>query len=480
MSHRLLPFASILFASTALAQGTMQLAWDGVTHDDLQGYRIYFDSLSGIGGAEESVDVENGTVAPPTTVTLTGLTDCTDYYVAAQSYDAAGNVSTGYSNEVSDYPRPRLQTATPATGARGATVNVTLAGSNFKSGATVAISGAGVTVQNVVVTGCDQITLELVIALDAAETARDLTVTNPSDVATTGIGMFAVAGCVVEATPDFCARLGKDCGDVTAPDNCGTARTYSCGSCTAPTSCGGGGVANVCDCTSESSTSFCTRLGKSCGDVTAADNCGTTRTYDCGTCTFPGVCGAGVPPNVCSNCEPENDSTFCARVGKDCGTLTATDNCGGTRTVGCGACVSPASCGGAGVANECGCIAESATELCLRRSAECGELTTQDNCGVSRNYNCGGCDAPEVCGGTGNANVCGDPAACVPHTCAELTSGTCGSVDDGCGGTIDCACPTPAVVEGGCSCAADVTASPALAGFALVALLYGRRRRRSG
>src|SRR5262245_49983753 len=50
--------------------------------------------------------------------------------------------------------------------------------------------------------------------------------------------------CVAETNTQFCQRLGKSCGSVTAADNCGTSRTVSnCGSCNAPTACS----ANICD-----------------------------------------------------------------------------------------------------------------------------------------------------------------------------------------------------------------------------------------
>jgi hypothetical protein len=42
-------------------------------------------------------------------------------------------------------------------------------------------------------------------------------------------------------------------------------------------------------CTAESNSVFCNRLGKECGSVTANDNCGNTRTVSsCGTCTITG------------------------------------------------------------------------------------------------------------------------------------------------------------------------------------------------
>ena len=53
----------------------------------------------------------------------------------------------------------------------------------------------------------------------------------------------------------------------------------------------------VTTCTPESNTAFCSRLGKNCGTVSGTDNCGDPRTVtSCGTCTSPQVCGAS---NVC-------------------------------------------------------------------------------------------------------------------------------------------------------------------------------------
>jgi hypothetical protein len=47
-------------------------------------------------------------------------------------------------------------------------------------------------------------------------------------------------------------------------------------------------------------------------------------------------------------CEPEDDMQFCERLGKTCGSLTETDNCGLPRSVGsCGSCEGSAG-GGAG------------------------------------------------------------------------------------------------------------------------------------
>ena len=54
---------------------------------------------------------------------------------------------------------------------------------------------------------------------------------------------FTFLGCTPETDPGFCSRLAKNCGPVTAPDNCGASRTVDCGTCTAPSTCS---ATNVC------------------------------------------------------------------------------------------------------------------------------------------------------------------------------------------------------------------------------------------
>ncbi len=64
----------------------------------------------------------------------------------------------------------------------------------------------------------------------------------------------------------------------------------------------------------------------------------------------------GLPVDGCEgSCLPELDGAFCARLGKDCGLVTAVDNCGATRTdVDCGSCTLPEVCGGGWGTNVCG------------------------------------------------------------------------------------------------------------------------------
>jgi hypothetical protein len=260
------------------------------------------------------------------------------------------------------------------------------------------------------------------------------------------IQMFGTTGaCTPESDPTFCSRLGKNCGTVSGTDNCGAARTVSsCGTCTAPNTCGGGGTANVCgfSCTPESDPTFCSRLGKNCGTVSGTDNCGAARTVSsCGTCTAPNTCGGGGTANVCGfTCTPESDPTFCSRLGKNCGTVSGTDNCGAARTVSsCGTCTAPNTCGGGGTANVCGftCTPESDPTFCSRLGKNCGTVSGTDNCGAARTVSsCGTCTAPDTCGGAGTANVCG--FACTPESdptfCSRLGK-NCGTVSgtDNCG-----------------------------------------------
>lgn len=51
------------------------------------------------------------------------------------------------------------------------------------------------------------------------------------------------SGCVAETDPGFCTRLAKNCESVTAADNCGVSRTAACGTCSGNTPlC----ISNVC------------------------------------------------------------------------------------------------------------------------------------------------------------------------------------------------------------------------------------------
>jgi hypothetical protein len=211
--------------------------------------------------------------------------------------------------------------------------------------------------------------------------------------------------CVGEGRLAFCEREGKNCGLVTARDTCGRQRTEDCGLCSGNDVCGGGGVPNVCACVPESNATLCQAAGKNCDAVEVTDRCGVTRTVSCGTCQAPQTCGGGGSANVCA-CVSETAPQFCSRLGRNCGPVTASDNCGRWRTESCGTCTAPETCGGGSTANVCACRPEADYTFCSRLGAQCGAVTGRDNCGAERTVaNCGGCAYPKSCA----SNVCASP-----------------------------------------------------------------------
>ena len=87
-------------------------------------------------------------------------------------------------------PAPTLTAISPTSGVQATTVAVTLTGTNFVSGATVAVSGSNVTVSNVTVVSATSITADFVIASTAAAGARTVTVTTSGG--TSGTQTFTI------------------------------------------------------------------------------------------------------------------------------------------------------------------------------------------------------------------------------------------------------------------------------------------------
>lgn len=136
-----------------------------------------------------------------------------------------------------------------------------------------------------------------------------------------------------DATPSClpinCLQANAQCGEI--GDGCGNA--LNCGVCPVGEMCMEGNcVPPPC------MPKTCTPT--QCGSM--SDGC--TGTLDCGQCPTGEVCLAN---NSC--CTPETDAAFCATSGKNCGPLTATDNCGTSRTVpDCGSCPTNQTCSLAG------------------------------------------------------------------------------------------------------------------------------------
>ncbi|MCA3011230.1 MAG: hypothetical protein INH41_02400, partial [Myxococcaceae bacterium] len=227
-------------------------------------------------------------------------------------------------------------------------------------------------------------------------------------------------GCDPETPTAFCARMaqvGKVCGSVTDVDPCtNQPRTETCGTCPSGNTCT---ASNTCasTCTPESVTTFCTRLGKACGEVAAADNCGVMRRYLCGTCPN-GTCQAD---NTC--CSFETPQGFCARMataGKACGVVSGM-SCGTARQEDCGTARCSAD-GGSGACNfttnACvSCTTENDAQFCARLASsglECGTVTGTDSCTqLPRVADCG-------------SAACGTGTACMNNRCTGA-GGTCAS-----------------------------------------------------
>ena len=85
---------------------------------------------------------------------------------------------------------PTLTSISPISGVQGQGVAVTLTGTNFVAGATIGVSGAGITVSNTTVASATQITATFAIAANAATGAQNVTVTTSGG--TSGAQPFTV------------------------------------------------------------------------------------------------------------------------------------------------------------------------------------------------------------------------------------------------------------------------------------------------
>ena len=124
-SRFLLSTISVLvLCCVSATAGSIQLEWDPVPGAD--GYRVYYGTESGnylrhplqVGSQPRAI--------------LTGLTDCTTWYVAVKAYNRSGE--SGYSDEISGWPRPEVRSLSPAVTLQGSQITLDLYGGNFTSG----------------------------------------------------------------------------------------------------------------------------------------------------------------------------------------------------------------------------------------------------------------------------------------------------------------------------------------------------------
>jgi len=200
----------LLFAAAPASAGTISVAWDPVTHPNLVGYRVYYGTAAGSYGTPLDVGLT-------TQATLSGLTDCTNYYVAVKARASDGSESAVFSNEISGWSRPVATSFSPATVMRGQTLSVTIGGTNFQGGASLDFADPAITVNSMTVGSCGQITANITVDATATLGPSNFDVLNPGNVFGTGNGLFSVvndtAGPVISSVQ--ASNLGSTTATVT-------------------------------------------------------------------------------------------------------------------------------------------------------------------------------------------------------------------------------------------------------------------------
>ena len=197
----------LLAVGMPLAADTISLAWDPVTHPTLSGYRVYY-------GTSSNSYTQTQDTGTTTQVVLNGLTSCTDYFISVKAVSSDGSESSLFSNEVTGWPRPIVTQAAPAALERGTAQQVTLTGANYRNGISVSVSNPGVSVSNLSVDGCNQLTMTLTATAGATLGAFDIQVTDATGVVGTG----AAVGSVTADTnaPQLSALQASAVGSTTA------------------------------------------------------------------------------------------------------------------------------------------------------------------------------------------------------------------------------------------------------------------------
>ena len=179
---RVLLAATLLFAIAPLAlAGEVKVAWGAAP--TATGYRVYSGTTSKSYGSPK--DVGNVLEA-----TAASLPDCKASFFALTAYNAAGE--SAYSQEVSSWPRPVINTASPNVLMRGTQATLTISGVNFQVGDTLKFANTGVTITSSSITSCNQMSVTVNVSATAPLGASDFTVTHGSGVIGTAIGLVTI------------------------------------------------------------------------------------------------------------------------------------------------------------------------------------------------------------------------------------------------------------------------------------------------
>lgn len=176
--------AHALMLGSAVA-GTVSIAWDPVSDSDVAGYVVYWGTTSGVYTNQEDVGLATTATIP--------VGDCTTWFVAVKAYDRDRNYSVEYSNEVSGWGRPTIETITPAVVERGWSTYVDIEGMNFKPATRVEVEWPGVTVGSVNITACGALRALVSVPNNAAEGFANVTVVQPDGVYGTAVAAMEIS-----------------------------------------------------------------------------------------------------------------------------------------------------------------------------------------------------------------------------------------------------------------------------------------------
>jgi hypothetical protein len=151
-------------------------------------------AVNGVEGGNATVGVINtsGLYTAPTAVPAGG--QVTIQATSTATPTAIGSATVTITSPVSAVPV--LSSISPASGTQGTNVSVTLTGSNFTSGATIAVGGSGVTATSVTLVSATQIRATFVIATSAGTGGHSVTVTTSAG--TSGAQTFTVNAAAVQ------------------------------------------------------------------------------------------------------------------------------------------------------------------------------------------------------------------------------------------------------------------------------------------